>query len=216
MPEHGCERSYNEVVRLTLAGGRRRKQACPGRFGKTHRREAPPSRAPRHDGAPGRLATMSGSPGAAGARPSSPWTTPRCEIYSAFLSTKSGIDVELPGAFRGDPSVGCSARSMPTGPVTTAQARSPEASARCDRVRPAPSPAPRHELIRGLFARSQGAVRAHVRHLAEGRYSQDRHRRHHRDRRGHRLPSRRSICPNIRPSPAGSPPRPRPNLRPSA
>ena len=79
----------------------------------------------------------------------------------------------------------------------------PEAGGKVDKDNPDPggarASAPRHRADPGLFARSQGAVRAHVRHLAEAPAPGTQARRASPGSMRPTASSRRSICPNTTP-----------------
>ena len=182
--EHGCERSYN-WVRLTLQA-RGRMRAAPRRG--AHRRKRPRRALPgmmvhqdgsRHAWVPGRwwdlIVTMDDA---------------TSEIHSAFFVDEEGTMSELPGAFRGDPGARAVLLALrrPGQPLLAhARGRRQSGQGQSDPGRPCASAA-RHRAHRGLFARGQGAVRAHVRDLAEALAPGTQARRHHRHGRGQPLP----------------------------
>ena len=126
------------------------------------------------------------------------------EIYSAFFVDEQGTMPTTRSAVRGDPgSADCSARSSPTGPATTGTRPRP-AAIRVDKDRPTEVGRALQqlviELIAAYVARSQGALRAHVRDLAETPAPGAQARRHRRDGRGQPLRVRELYLPlhNVR------------------
>ena len=171
--EHGCKRSYN-WVRLTLqAYGRRR--AAPRRG--AHRRKRPRRALPgmmvhqdgsRHEWLPGQpaldlIVTMDDA---------------TSEIYSAFFVDEEGTMSSFRALLEviGERGLFCSLYADRASHYW----HTPEAGGKVDKDNPTQvGRALQHRADPGLFARSQGAVRAHV--TLQKRLPQEA-RRHHRDR----------------------------------
>ena len=190
--DHGFKRSYN-WLRLSLqAHGRRRAAPIRG----AHRRKRPRRALPgmmlhqdgsRHEWLPGRRRGPDRHHG-------------RCDQRDllGLLRRRRGHHVELPGGVRGDPGQGpVPARSTPTAPATTGTR--PRPAARWTRTPRPRSAAPWRSSASspdpGLLARGKGALRAHVRHLAEAPAPGTQARRHHRHGRRPTASSRSSVLP---------------------
>ena len=168
--------------------------------------------ASRHDGAPGRLAPRVGAGPLVG--PDRDHGRRHQRDLLGLLRRRRGHDVELPGAFRGDPGARAVLLALrrPGQPLLAhARGRRHGRQGQADPGRPCASAA-RHRAHRGLFARGQGALRAHVRDLAEALAPGTQARRHHRRPRP-TASSRRSTCRSTTPA---SRPRPRTRAPPSS
>ena len=182
--DHGFKRSYN-WLRLSLqAHGRRR--AAPRRG--AHRRKRP------RRALPGMMLHQDGS--------SHAWVPARwwdlivtmddatSEIYSAFFVAEEGTMSSFQGVSEAIRAKGlfCSLYADRASHYWN----TPEAGGKVDKDTPTQVgralAAARHRADRGLFARGQGALRAHVRDPAETPAPGTQARRHHRDRRGQPLP----------------------------